>query len=216
MAELEKIRDLIGGTPYRGQDAEVEKLTREALDEGMSAKDIFYVALIAGMQIVIDKFKRNEFYIPEVLVCSRAYEAGMKLVKPMLADSGVNPIGTVVIGTVKGDLHDIGKNLVGMTLRGQNFNVVDLGIDVDPEKYVEAVKEHKAQLVGLSALLTTTMPQMKNVIEALKQAGLRESVKVMIGGAPITQSYADEIGADGYAPDAGTATDKAKELLGAQ
>lgn len=216
MADLEKIRDLIGGTPYRGQDADVEKLTREALDQGVSAKDIFYVGLIAGMQIVIDKFKRNEFYIPEVLVCSRAYEAGMKLVKPLLVESGVKPVGTVVVGTVKGDLHDIGKNLVAMTLRGQNFNVVDLGIDVDPEKYVEAVKQHKAQIVGLSALLTTTMPQMKNVIQALQQAGIRDSVKVMIGGAPITQSYADEIGADGYAPDAGSATDKAKELLGVQ
>ncbi len=215
MADLEKIRDIIGGTPYRGQDAEVEKLTQEALGEGVPARDIFYQALMAGMQIVIDKFKRNEFYIPEVLVCSRAYDAGMKHVKPLLAADGVSPIGTVVIGTVKGDLHDIGKNLVAMTLRGQNFNVVDLGIDVTPEKFVEAAKEHKAHIVGLSALLTTTMPQMKNVVEALKEAGIRDSVKVMIGGAPITQNYADEIGADGYAPDAGSATDTAKQLVGA-
>jgi 5-methyltetrahydrofolate--homocysteine methyltransferase len=160
------------------------------------------------------RFKNNEFYVPEVLIAARAMHAAMDVLKPLLAASDVQPVGTVVIGTVKGDLHDIGKNLVAMMLEGGGFNVIDLGVDVSPEKFLQAVREHKPNIVGLSALLTTTMPAMKTTIEALKEAGVRDQVKVIIGGAPVTQRFADEIGADGYAPDAASAVDVARQLLG--
>jgi 5-methyltetrahydrofolate--homocysteine methyltransferase len=165
------------------------------------------------MSVVGDKFKKNEFYVPEVLIAARAMRAGMEILEPLLAKAGVEPIAKVCIGTVKGDLHDIGKNLVSMMLRGAGFNVNDLGIDVSSEKFIDAVKAG-SQVVCMSALLTTTMPSMKNVVEGLKKAGLEAKVKTMIGGAPVTQNYADEIGADGYAPDAASAVDKAKGLLG--
>ena len=186
---------------------------KQAIDEGVSVEAILNEGLVAGMSVVGAKFKNNEFYVPEVLIAARAMNAGMDILEPLLAEAGVQPRATVVIGTVKGDLHDIGKNLVAMMLKGGGFKVVDKGIDVTPEAYVEAAKESGAQLVGLSALLTTTMPQMENVIKALKEAGL-DGVKVVIGGAPVTQQYADEVGAAGYAPDAASAVDKAKELLG--
>ncbi|HID96250.1 MAG TPA: cobalamin-binding protein, partial [Candidatus Latescibacteria bacterium] len=153
-------------------------------------------------------------YVPEVLIAARAMKAGMEILKPLLAETGAKPVATFAIGTVKGDLHDIGKNLVSMMMEGAGFNVVDLGIDVDPQKFVDTVKEQQIDVLGMSALLTTTMPSMKTTIEALKSAGLRDKVKTMIGGAPVTENYADEIGADGYAPDAASAVDKAKELLG--
>jgi 5-methyltetrahydrofolate--homocysteine methyltransferase len=165
------------------------------------------------MQVVGQKFKCNEFYIPEVLIAARAMKMAMEKVKPLIADSGIEPVGRVAIGTVQGDLHDIGKNLVAMMLEGAGFEVKDLGTDVAPQAFVDAVKEHGVQAVALSALLTTTMPAMKETINALKEAGLRDKVKVMVGGAPLTQAYADEIGADGYAPDAASAVDLAKELL---
>jgi len=168
---------------------------------------------VAGMNVVGTKFKNNEFYVPEVLIAARAMHAGMDILKPLLTESGVEPIAKVAIGTVQGDLHDIGKNLVAMMLEGAGFEVIDLGVDVKPEQFVDAVKNQGAELVCLSALLTTTMPYMKDTIQALKEAGVRDQVKVMIGGAPVTQSYADEIGADGYASDAATAVDVAKELL---
>jgi 5-methyltetrahydrofolate--homocysteine methyltransferase len=164
------------------------------------------------MAVVGDKFKKNEFYVPEVLIAARAMHAGMEVLEPLLAKAGVEPLAKVCIGTVKGDLHDIGKNLVSMMLRGAGFKVNDLGIDVSPEKFVEAAKSG-SQVVCMSALLTTTMPSMKGVLEELKKAGIRNKVKTMIGGAPVTQNYADEIGAEGYAPDAASAVDKAKELL---
>ena len=210
MADLKALAEAI----ISGNQEEARRLTQQALDEGVPAEQVLNEGLIAGMQVVGEKFKRNEFYVPEVLIAARAMKAAMELLRPLLAQSNAATRGTVVIGTVRGDLHDIGKNLVAMMLEGGGFRVVDLGVDVAPEKFAEAVQAENAQIVGLSALLTTTMPAMKDTIEALEQAGVRDKVKVIIGGAPVTQEYADEIGADGYAPDAASAVDKAKELLG--
>ena len=198
-----------------GDRAKAEEVTRRALEEKVDPKKIINEGLIAGMSVVGDRFKRNEFYVPEVLIAARAMHTSLNLLKPVLAESDIQPVGRVAIGTVKGDLHDIGKNLVSMMLEGAGFEVVDLGVDVKPEQFVSAVKERKVQIVALSALLTTTMPSMKDTIAALAQDGLRPKVKVMVGGAPVTQSYADEIKADGYAADAASAVDKAKELLAA-
>jgi len=208
MADLQALAEAL----IRGDRDTVVKSVQEALDEGVEAEKILNEGLVAGMDVVGQKFKANEFYVPEVLIAARAMHAGMELLEPLLAESGVEPAGTVVIGTVKGDLHDIGKNLVGMMLKGGGFQVVDAGIDVAPERFVQLAQENGAQLIGLSALLTTTMPQMANVIEAVKESGL--NVKVMIGGAPITQQYADEIGADGYGPDAASAVELARRLVG--
>ena len=166
------------------------------------------------MGIIGGKFKRNEVYVPEVLIAARAMHGGLEILEPILAETGVEPVGRIVLGTVKGDLHDIGKNLVGMMLKGGGFHVIDLGTDVSPEKFVEAARNSGKCVIAMSALLTTTMPQMAAVMQALKAAGLG-TVKTMIGGAPVTQNYADEIGADGYAPDAASAVDTAKELIGA-
>jgi len=209
MADLQGIAEAV----IRGDRETVSQLVKAALEEGTSPESIINEGLIAGMSVVGDKFKKNEFYVPEVLIAARAMHAGMDLLKPLLATSNVQPRGIVAIGTVKGDLHDIGKKLVAMMLEGGGYEVIDLGVDVAPEKFVETVKERGAQIVALSALLTTTMPSMKDTIEALQEAGIRDQVKVMIGGAPVTQNYADEIGADGYAPDAASAVDKANELL---
>lgn len=197
-----------------GNFKQVEELTKAALAEGIAPTRIVNEGLIPGMNEVGARFKAGEFYIPEVLIAARAMHAGLNVLKPLLSSYDFKPIGTVVLGTVKGDLHDIGKNLVGMMLEGAGFEVIDLGIDVPPAKFVETVKEKNPHIVGMSALLTTTMPMMKTTIEALQEAGLRDKVKVMVGGAPLTQDYADAIGADGYAPDAALAVDKAKELLG--
>jgi 5-methyltetrahydrofolate--homocysteine methyltransferase len=210
MADLQGIAEAV----IRGDRDTVGNLTKAAVDEGVGAEAIINEGLIAGMAVVGDRFKKNEFYVPEVLIAARAMHAGMDIIKPLLAESGVKPRGIVAIGTVKGDLHDIGKNLVAMMLEGGGYEVVDLEVDVAPEKFVESVKEKGVQVIALSALLTTTMPSMKDTIEALKEAGVRDQVKVMIGGAPVTQNYADEIGADGYAPDAASAVDKANELIG--
>jgi 5-methyltetrahydrofolate--homocysteine methyltransferase len=207
MADLQACAEAL----IRGDRDTVVDLVKQAVDEGVDADQILEQALIAGMNVVGTKFKANEFYVPEVLIAARAMNAGMEVLEPLLAESGAQPTGTVVIGTVKGDLHDIGKNLVGMMLKGGGFRVIDAGIDVAPEKFVELVKENGANVVGLSALLTTTMTQMGSVIEAVKAEGL--DCKVMIGGAPITQEYADEIGAHGYAPDAASAVDVARELV---
>lgn len=209
MADLQAIADAV----INGKREEVARLVQEALDAGVGPGDLVNEGLIAGMNVVGARFKANEFYVPEVLIAARAMHAGMDLLKPLLADSGVQPRGTVVIGTVKGDLHDIGKNLVAMMLEGGGFEVVDLDVDVAPEKFVEAVSESSPQVVALSALLTTTMPAMKDTIDALAAAGVRDKVKVMIGGAPVTQEFADEIGADGYSPDAASAVDLANALI---
>jgi 5-methyltetrahydrofolate--homocysteine methyltransferase len=198
-----------------GNAPKVKELTQQALDEGVAPSEIITKYLIPAMSEVGDRFERNEFYVPELLIAARAMQGGLAILKPLLADTDLKPTGKVVIGTVKGDLHDIGKNLVSMMLQGAGFEIVDLGVDVSPDKFIAAVKDSKAQVIALSALLTTTMPSMKTTIDALKAAGLRDEVKVVIGGAPLTQRYADEIGADGYAPDAASAVDKARELLGA-
>jgi len=198
----------------QGGDAEkVSELVRQALQEDIVPKKILEEGLIQGMSIIGEKFKKNEVYVPEVLIAARAMHAGMDVLKPKLTETGVKNIGKVVMGTVKGDLHDIGKNLVRMMLEGAGFEVIDLGVDVSEEKFVEAVKAHQPNIVGMSALLTTTMVNIPEVIKALEAAGLRDKVRVMVGGAPITQNYADQIGADGYSPDAASAADKAKAFL---
>ena len=196
-----------------GKAPVVRELTEKALAAGERPGDILNKGLVAGMSVVGEKFKNNEFYVPEVLIAARAMKNGMQILRPKLAETGVKPKATVAIGTVRGDLHDIGKNLVAMMMEGAGFEIVDLGVDVKPEQFVQTVKERDTMLVCLSALLTTTMPAMKDTIEALREAGLRNGVTVMVGGAPVTQNYADEIGADGYAPDAASAVDRAKELL---
>jgi 5-methyltetrahydrofolate--homocysteine methyltransferase len=209
MADLNLLKEKL----INGKRDETAQLTKDALDGGTDPKTILNEALIAGMNVVGDKFKKNEFYVPEVLIAARAMHAALDVLKPKLIESGVEPIGKVAIGTVKGDLHDIGKNLVAMMLEGAGFEIMDLGVDVAPEQFVAAVKD-SANVVALSALLTTTMVSMKDTIQALADAGIRAKAKVIIGGAPVTQSYADEIGADGYAPDAASAVDETKSLLG--
>jgi len=189
-------------------------LTEVAIQAGHSPQKVLTEALVPAMQVVGDKFRCNEVYVPDVLVAARAMKKSLGLLKPLLTQTGAKPVGTAVISTVKGDLHDIGKNLVGMMLEGAGFEVVDLGADVAPEKFVQVAKDTKAQIVGISTLLTTTMLGMKDVLRALERADLRTKVKVMVGGAPVTQSFADEIGADGYGESAAEAVDKAKELLG--
>lgn len=195
-----------------GNRNKVTELTQQALDDGVSAQEILNDGLVAGMGVIGKRFKANEVYVPEVLIAARAMAAGMELLEKELAAAGVEPVGTVVLGTVKGDLHDIGKNLVGMMLTGGGLKVVDAGIDVPAEKFIELAQSEGAEVIAMSALLTTTMPQMADVIKAIQAAGIK--VKTMIGGAPVTQSYADEIGADGYSPDAASAVDTARELLG--
>lgn len=192
-----------------GNAKKVKEYAERALAEGAAPQAIINEGLIAGMNVVGVKFKNNEVYVPEVLIAARAMHAGMDVVKPLLSEAEVQDKGTVLIGTVKGDLHDIGKNLVRMMLEGAGYKVIDLGVDVAAEKFAQAVEEHKPQIVGLSALLTTTMINMKSTIALLKAY----PVKVMIGGAPVTQKFADEIGADAYAPDAATAVEKANQLL---
>jgi 5-methyltetrahydrofolate--homocysteine methyltransferase len=206
MADFNKISELL----QKGKAKDVEALVKQAVDEKVPPGDILTKGLIAGMSVVGEKFKKNQVYVPEVLIAARAMHAGLKVLEPLLAKAGVKPLGIVAVGTVKNDLHDIGKNLVIMMLKGAGFQVMDLGIDVPPEKFVKAAQDG-AQVLGLSALLTTTMPQMKSVVEALKKANVK--AKVMIGGAPVTQAYCDEIGANGYAPDAASAVDVAKKLL---
>ncbi len=197
----------------KGKAPVVKELVSKALDEGIEPATVLADGLIAGMNVIGARFKKNEVYVPEVLIAARAMHAGMDILKPKLVAAGVEPIGKVVIGTVKGDLHDIGKNLVCMMLEGAGFEVLDIGIDCAPEKFIETAKDKDAKIIAMSALLTTTMPSMKGVIEELNKAGLKGIVKTMIGGAPVTQNYADEIGADGYSPDAASAVDLAKSFL---
>jgi len=211
MANLEAIAQAVD----KGDRETAVRLVKEALAEKVPAEKVLNEGLIAAMTSVGQKFTRNEVFIPEVLIAARAMTAAMQILEPILVKAGVKPRGKVVIGTVKQDLHDIGKNLVAMMLKGGGFQVFDVGVDVPPEKFVAAAKEQGAHLIALSALLTTTMPNMREVIAAKKAAGLK-NVKVMIGGAPVTQSFADEIGADGYAADAGSAVDLATSLLGAK
>ena len=197
-----------------GKIDEVVDLTKEALDGGAAPADILDQGLLAGMDVVGKRFKAEEMFIPEVLRCAKCMHGAMDILRPLLAETGAEPIGTLIIGTVKGDLHDIGKNLVGMMFEGAGFEVVDIGIDKEPQVFVDAIKEHNAKLIGMSALLTTTMPKMGETINAIKEAGIRDQVKILVGGAPITAAFAEEIGADGYASNAASAVDKGKELMG--
>jgi len=196
----------------KGKAKDVAALVTTALGQGIAAEKILNEGLLTGMHTIGVRFKNNEVYVPEVLIAARAMKAGSEVLRPKLAEAGVKPKATVVIGTVKGDLHDIGKNLLGMMIEGAGLKVVDVGIDASPEKFIEAAKTNGAAVVGVSALLTTTMVNMKAVVEARKAAGLVGKVMVMIGGAPVTQAYADEIGADGYAPDAASGAELAKKL----
>jgi 5-methyltetrahydrofolate--homocysteine methyltransferase len=207
MADMKALSEAI----IRGDQNAAPQLTRDALAAGVSPGEVLEGGLIAGMNVIGKRFKANEVYIPEVLIAARAMKMSMEILEPRLVEAGIKPLGKAILGTVQGDLHDIGKNLVVMMLKGAGFDVVDVGVDVSPEKFVARARESGAQIVGLSALLTTTMPAMEKTIEAIREAGI--TVKVMIGGAPVTQGYAEKIGADGYAPDAATAVDIAKSLL---
>ncbi len=206
---LEKIAESL----IAGQIDEVGKLAQEALDGGTSPDDVMNKGLFGGMEVVSARFKNQDMFIPEVLRCAKAMHAGLDVLKPVLSEASSSGAGTVVIATVEGDLHDIGKNLAAMMLEGGGFNVINMGIDQKCQQIIDAVKEHKPQILGLSALLTTTMPRMTEVIDALKAEGLKDQVKVIIGGAPVTQEFCDEIGADAYAPNAGIGTEKAQALM---
>jgi 5-methyltetrahydrofolate--homocysteine methyltransferase len=207
MADLQALANAI----IKGDQNTAVEVTKAALSKGATAKSILDEGLIAGMDVIGARFKKNEVYIPEVLIAARAMKMAMEVLEPELAKEGVEPVGKLIIGTVQGDLHDIGKNLVAMMLKGAGFEVIDLGVDIGPEKFVEQAKASGAELIGMSALLTTTMPAMEKTIAALKAAGV--SAKIMIGGAPVTQNYADKVGAHGYAADAASAVDTAKALV---
>ncbi len=209
MADLQAIADAL----IKGDRDTVANLTKAAIDEGMGPKEILEQGLIAGMSVVGVRFKANEVYVPEVLIAARAMKGGMELLEPELIKAGVEPLATVVLGTVKGDLHDIGKNLVSMMLTGGGLKVVDIGTDVEAQKFVDACKAENAEICAMSALLTTTMPEMAGIVKAMKEAGV--TTKTIIGGAPVTQAFADEIDADGYAADAASAVDVVKQLIGA-
>ncbi|HWR45865.1 corrinoid protein [Sporomusa sp.] len=198
-----------------GNVDQVKEQVKSLISSGTDPVEIVNQGLIAGMNVVGARFKAGDMYVPEVLMSARSMSSGLELVKPLIAEKDIQSRGKVVIGTVKADLHDIGKNLVSMMMQSGGLEVIDIGIDVSPEKFIEAVREHNPDIVGMSALLTTTMPAMKDTIELLEEEGLRDKVKVIIGGAPVSQEFATAIGADGYAPDAATATDLCKELIGA-
>ena len=222
-SELEHIKGLFDNSDPKmheiahkliiGDQHSVDELTQKALDDGFSANTILDDGLISGMAIVGIKFRDNIIFVPEVLIAARAMKAGMAHIEPILSASGVKPIGTIIMGTVKGDLHDIGKNLCIMMLRGAGFTVHDLGVDTQSEEFIEAVMEHEAQLLGMSALLTTTMPNMGRTIEAFEEVGMRSNVKILVGGAPLSQELADDMGADGYGKDAIECVDLAKKFV---
>jgi 5-methyltetrahydrofolate--homocysteine methyltransferase len=197
----------------RGDAASVQQDLQAALDSGVAAEDILKQGLIPAMQEVGDLFEKGEYFVPEMLISARAMQSGLELLKPLLISAEVQSTGKVVLGTVQGDLHDIGKNLVGMMLEGAGFELVDLGADVSPQEFAQAVREHQPDILAMSALLTTTMPAMKTTIDVLEGAGLRSQVKVMVGGAPITDEYANQIGADGFAPDASRAASLATKFV---
>jgi len=211
---MSEILHKIASSLYAGEAATVADLVQKALDQGLAPQGVLSGGLIAGMDEVGKDFKAGILFVPEVLIAARAMHAGMGILRPLLVAGDVPSAGKCVVGTVQGDLHDIGKNLVKMMLEGAGFEMIDLGTDVKPDAFVDAVRQHQPQIVGMSALLTTTMVNMKTIIEALEEAGVRGSVKVMIGGAPVTAAFAREIGADGYAPDAATAVDVARGFVG--
>ena len=207
------ILDEMNTSVIEGDRDKVEELTRQALEQGIEVKAILNEGMIAAMDVVGQRFESGEMFIPEMIVAGEAMTRGLNILRPLFKESGIKPQGTVVIGTVKGDMHSIGKSLASMMMEGAGFKMIDLGVDVSPNQFVKSAREEEAQLVGMSALLTTTMPSMKATIDALKEAGLIDKVKTLIGGAPVTQEYANKIGADGYAPDAALAVRKAKELV---
>jgi 5-methyltetrahydrofolate--homocysteine methyltransferase len=204
----------IAAALIEGEDDLVDELTRAQLDAGTEALEVMDDGLIAGMGLVGIKFRENFIFVPEVLACARAMKAGMAHIEPILSDAGVEPVGKVVMGTVKGDLHDIGKNLCIMMLRGAGFEVIDLGVDTSPDDFIDAVEEHRPLVMGMSALLTTTMPNMGKTIDAFVDADMREAVKIMVGGAPVTPEFAEDMGADGYGKDAMACVAIAKQLVG--
>lgn len=212
MELLEQISEAL----QKGKAKEVKAMVQQAIDEGIDPAAILNEGLLAGMNEVGIKFKNNEIYVPDVLIAARAMKAGMEILRPLLVAEGVKAKGKVVIGTVKGDLHDIGKNLVAMMMEGQGLEVIDLGTDVPAEKFIEAVIENNAEIIACSALLTTTMGEMKNVVEAAKEAGIRDKVIIMVGGAPVNETFAKSIGADLYAPDAASAAEEAVAALKAR
>jgi len=207
MVDLIKIKENV----IKGEVDEVRDMVKKAVDEGQEVKKILDEGLISGISIVGDKYESGEFFLPEMVIAATAMKEGLKVLRPLLKQGDIKTAGTVVMGTAKGDIHDIGKTIVGTMLEGAGFMVTDIGVDVDPDRFVEAAKENNANLIGVSALLTTTMMGMEDVIQAVKEAGLK--AKVMIGGASVTQEFAHKIGADGYAPDAPSAVGKAKELV---
>lgn len=209
MSDYNRLAEMV----FAGNLNGVKELTQVMIDNGVAPLEIINQGLVAGMNIVGPKFKAGDMFVPEVMMAAKAMAGGMELVKPLIAEADVPCSGTVVIGTVKGDLHDIGKNLVVMILESGGFKVIDLGVDVSPEAFVAGIIEHKAQILGMSALLTTTMVRMKDTLEALSEAGLRDKVKALVGGAPVSQSFAQEIGADGYCADAMAAKDRCTEIM---
>jgi 5-methyltetrahydrofolate--homocysteine methyltransferase len=215
MLTMSEILEEISQAIIEGNVDDIVDLTEDALDEDLSAEDILNKGLMPGMDHVGAEFKAGNMFVPEVLRSAKAMQESMDILRPLLIESGVEMIGKVLLGTVKGDLHDIGKNLVGMMCEGAGFEVHDLGKDISPESFVEAIKEFEPNVVGMSALLTTTMRSMESTIKVLEEAGLRDRVKIMVGGAPVTQAFADQIGADGYASNAASAAELAKRLVGA-
>ena len=210
---MEELYEKMAEALIAGKQDDLTKLTREALDKGAQARQVLDKGLLAGMDVVGKRFKAGDMFIPEVLLCARCMHAAMDVLKPLLSEADAAAMGIYVIGTVEGDLHDIGKNLVSMMLQGAGFKVIDLGTNIPAAQFVEAVKQHKPNILGMSALLTTTMPKMEQTIAALKEAGVRDQVKIMAGGAPVTQDFVNKIGADAYGANAASAVDKAKELL---
>ncbi len=208
-----EVLERIAESLYGGDDRKVSELVNQALQQGTGAAEVLNGGLMAGMDAVGRDFKNGDLFVPDVLVAARAMNAGMDILRPLLTAGEIGTSGTCVIATVQGDIHDIGKNLVRMMMQGAGFKVIDLGTDVSATAFVDATREHQPQLIGMSALLTTTMMGMKDCLDALVAAGLRDTVKVMVGGAPVTQEFADEIGADGYAPDSASAVDVARRLV---
>ncbi|RME75648.1 MAG: cobalamin-binding protein [Chloroflexi bacterium] len=214
MSQRDEILDGLYDNTLDGQAGPVVELTRRGLELGIDPLDMLFEALIPALEEVGRLFEAGEYFVPEMLVAARAMAGAMDILKPLIAASGAKPVGTFVMGTVQGDIHDIGKNLVNIMLEGAGFQVVDIGVNAPPEAFVEAIREHQPQAVGMSAFLTTTMTMFKPTIEAIKEAGLREQVKILVGGAPVTEEYAQICGADGYAPDASSAVRLVKQLLG--
>ncbi len=214
MSRKEEILDGLYEHTLEGEAKPVVELTKEGLELGMDPLELLFDALIPALEEVGRLFEIGEYFVPEMLIAARAMQGAMDILKPLIAETGAKPTGTFVMGTVKGDIHDIGKNLCNIMLEGAGFEVIDLGVNVPPEKFVEAIKNHKPQAVGMSAFLTTTMPMFKINIEAIAKAGLRDQVKILVGGAPVTQEYCNTVGADGYAPDASSTVRLTKELIG--